>query len=141
MAEPQTPPTIFALASAPGRAGIAVLRLSGARMHRTLLALIGKTPIPRRATRAQFRDPENGELIDDGVVIYFPAPHSYTGEDVAELHVHGSRAVVAALLDVLAERDGLRLAKPGEFSRRAFENGSAAAPGAAPARRRAGRSL
>ncbi|HEX4113480.1 MAG TPA: tRNA uridine-5-carboxymethylaminomethyl(34) synthesis GTPase MnmE [Stellaceae bacterium] len=116
-------PTIFALASAPGRAGIAVLRLSGTRVHRTLLALIGKAPIPRRATRAQFRDPDSGEPIDDGVALYFPAPHSYTGEDVVELHVHGSRAVVAALLDLLGRRDGLRLAEPGEFTRRAFENG------------------
>ena len=115
--------TIFALASAPGRAGIAVLRLSGARVHRTLLALIGKIPIPRRATRAQFRDPDNGELIDDGVVLFFPAPHSYTGEDVAEFHVHGSRAVIAALLDLLGRREALRLAEPGEFTRRAFENG------------------
>ncbi|HEY5210911.1 MAG TPA: tRNA uridine-5-carboxymethylaminomethyl(34) synthesis GTPase MnmE [Stellaceae bacterium] len=115
--------TIFALASAPGRAGIAVLRLSGARVHRTLLALVGKIPIPRRATRAQFRDPDTGELIDDGVVLFFPAPHSYTGEDVAEFHVHGSRAVVAALLDLLARREALRLAEPGEFTRRAFENG------------------
>jgi tRNA modification GTPase len=116
-------PTIFALASAPSRAGIAVLRLSGPRVHRALLALIGKAPIPRRATRAQFRDPDSGEIIDDSVVIFFPAPHSYTGEDVAEFHVHGSRAVIAALLEILGKREGLRLAEPGEFTRRAFENG------------------
>jgi tRNA modification GTPase len=116
-------PTIFALASAPGRAGIAVLRLSGARVHRTLLALIGQSPVPRRATRARFRDPDSGEVLDDGVVLYFPAPHSYTGDDVAELHVHGSRAVIAALLETLGGREGLRLAEPGEFTRRAFENG------------------
>ena len=115
--------TIFALASAPGRAGIAVLRLSGTQVFRTLLALIGKSAVPRRATRANFRDPATGETIDDGIAIFFPAPDSYTGEDVGELHVHGSRAVVAALLDLLARRDGLRLAAPGEFTRRAFENG------------------
>jgi tRNA modification GTPase len=123
MAEKPSQSTIFALASAPGRAGIAVLRLSGTRVHRTLQAMIGKPPIPRRATRAQFRDPDGGEIVDDGVALYFPAPHSYTGEDVAEFHLHGSRAVVAALLDVLSRRDGLRLAEPGEFTRRAFENG------------------
>lgn len=123
MAEPQNLPTIFALASAPGRAGIAVLRLSGNRVHRTLLAVAGQSPVPRRATRVRFRDPDNGETIDDGVVIYFPAPHSYTGEDVAEFHIHGGRAVIAALLDTLGRREGLRLAEPGEFTRRAFENG------------------
>jgi tRNA modification GTPase len=118
-----TIPTIFALASAPGRAGIAVLRLSGPRVHRTVLAVAGQAPVPRRATRVRFRDPDSGELIDDGVVLYFPAPHSYTGDDVAEFHVHGSRAVIAALLEMLGRREGLRLAEPGEFTRRAFENG------------------
>ncbi len=123
MTEPLTLPTIFALASAPGRAGIAVLRLSGSRVHRTLVAVAGQSPVPRRATRVKFRDPDSGEIIDDGVTIYFPAPHSYTGEDVAEFHVHGGRAVIAALLDALGRREGLRLAEPGEFTRRAFENG------------------
>lgn len=123
MTEPHGLPTIFALASASGRAGIAVLRLSGSRVHRTLLAVAGQSPVPRRATRVKFRDPDNAEPIDDGVVIYFPAPHSYTGEDVAEFHIHGSRAVIAALLEILGRRDGLRLAEPGEFTRRAFENG------------------
>jgi tRNA modification GTPase len=116
-------PTIFALASAPGRAGIAVLRLSGPGVHRTLLAVAGQAPVPRRATRVRFRDPDSGEPIDDGVVLYFPAPHSYTGDDVAEFHVHGSRAVTAAVLEMLGRRQGLRLAEPGEFTRRAFENG------------------
>ncbi len=123
MTELQTAPTIFALASAPGRAGIAVLRLSGSRVHRTLLALVGLSPVPRRATRVKFRNPDSAEIIDDGVAIYFPAPHSYTGEDVAELHIHGSRAVIAALFELLGNREGLRLAEPGEFTRRAFENG------------------
>ncbi len=123
MVEPQTQPTIFALASAPGRAGIAVLRLSGSRVHRTLLAVVRQSPVPRRATRVRFRDPDGGETLDDGVAIYFPAPHSYTGEDVAEFHIHGSRAVIAGLLEVLGRREGLRLAEPGEFTRRAFENG------------------
>jgi tRNA modification GTPase len=112
--------TIFALATAPGRAGIAVLRLSGPAAGAALAALAGRLPPPRVAARARFRDPASGEEIDDGLMLLFPAPRSVTGEDVAELHVHGSRAVVAALLDMLARRPGLRAAEPGEFTRRAF---------------------
>ena len=115
--------TIFALATAPGRAGIAVLRLSGPRAAAALTALTGALPAPRQAQRARFRDPETGEAIDDGIALYFAAPRSFTGEDVAELQVHGSRAVVAALIEALARQKGLRLAEPGEFTRRAFENG------------------
>lgn len=115
--------TIFALATAPGRAGIAVLRLSGPQARAVLETVAGILPPPRRAVRAQFRDPFGGELIDDGLALFFPAPRSVTGEDVAELHIHGSRAVAAALLDVLSRLPGLRLAEPGEFTRRAFEHG------------------
>jgi tRNA modification GTPase len=115
--------TIFALATAPGRAGIAVLRLSGPQAGASLERLAGKRPPPRRASLASFRDPESGEAIDDGLMLLFPAPHSVTGEEVAELQVHGSRAVVAALLAALAKLPGLRLAEPGEFTRRAFEQG------------------
>jgi tRNA modification GTPase len=115
--------TIFALASAPGRAGIAVLRLSGPAAGAALRALAGKIPPPRVAQRARFRDPAEGEAIDDGLALFFPAPRSFTGEDIVELHVHGSRAVVAALLEALTRLPGLRLAEPGEFTRRAFENG------------------
>jgi len=115
--------TIFALASAPGRAGIAVLRLSGPAAGVALRALAGKVPPPRVAQRARFRDPAGGEAIDDGLALFFPAPRSFTGEEVAELHVHGSRAVVAALVEALARLPGLRPAEPGEFTRRAFANG------------------
>jgi tRNA modification GTPase len=115
--------TIFACATAPGWAGIAVIRISGPRAPEVLQALGIRTPPPRRLSRARFRDPENQDLIDDGLVALFPAPHSYTGEAMAELQVHGSRAVIAALLDVLGRLPGLRLADPGEFTRRAFENG------------------
>lgn len=115
--------TIFALATAPGRAGIAVLRLSGPAAGTALAALAGSMPHPRHAQYARFRDPASGEIIDDGLALFFPAPRSFTGEDVAELQVHGSRAVVSALFDVLARSPGLRLADPGEFTRRAFENG------------------
>jgi tRNA modification GTPase len=115
--------TIFALASAPGRAGVAVLRLSGPGAGNALHSLTGKVPPPRVAQRARFRDPGDGEAIDDGLALFFPAPRSFTGEEVAELHVHGSRAVVAALVEALARLPGLRPAEPGEFTRRAFENG------------------
>jgi tRNA modification GTPase len=115
--------TIFALASAPGRAGIAVVRLSGPGAGNALHSLSGKLPPPRVAQRARFRDPADGEAIDDGLALFFPAPRSFTGEEVVELHVHGSRAVVTALIEALARLPGLRLAEPGEFTRRAFENG------------------
>jgi len=115
--------TIVALATAPGRAGIAVLRLSGPAAGAALAACAGAVPPPRLARRARFRDPASGEAIDEGLALFFPAPRSFTGEDVAELHVHGSRAVVAALVEALTRLPGVRLAEPGEFTRRAFENG------------------
>ncbi len=114
--------TIFALASAPGRAGIAVVRISGPDTRTALTALGCETPAPRKATRAKFSD-RNGALIDDGLILWFPAPASFTGEDVAELHVHGGRAVIAHLSEMLAGIEGLRPAEPGEFTRRAFEHG------------------
>src|SRR4051794_30242187 len=113
--------TIYALATAPGRAGIAVVRASGPEAGPALRTLAGRLPRPRHATRARFHAPD-GEAIDDGLALYFPAPASVTGEDVAEFHVHGGRAVLAALFEALAGQ-GLRLAEPGEFTRRAFLNG------------------
>jgi len=113
-------PTIFALASAAGRAGIAVLRLSGDKTKDAISKLGCALPAPRKAARARFTDPLSGELLDDGLLLWFPAPHSFTGEDVAELHVHGGRAIVESILNALAAIDGLRLAEPGEFTRRAF---------------------
>ncbi len=115
--------TIYAFATAPGRAGVAILRLSGPGAADVVRALAGRLPMPRHALVAEFKDPQSGELIDRGLALYFPAPASLTGEDVAELHVHGGRAVAGALVGVLAARPGLRLAEPGEFSRRAFLNG------------------
>jgi tRNA modification GTPase len=123
LAPPPPADTIFACATAPGRAGIAVIRISGPRAFVAIEALGARKPPARHLTRARFRDPESGELIDDGLVAVFPAPHSYTGEDLAELQVHGSRAVMDALLGILGRQPGLRLAEPGEFTRRAFENG------------------
>jgi tRNA modification GTPase len=111
--------TIFALASAPGKAGVAVFRISGASAGAALEALtVAVLPAPRHLTRATIRD-ARGEIIDEGLAVWFPAPHSFTGEDVVELHLHGGRAVATALADELVAR-GLRPAEPGEFSRRAF---------------------
>lgn len=113
--------TIFALATAAGRAAVAVVRLSGPRAAEAVQALAGEVSAPRRAVVRELRD-STGELIDGGLVLWFPAPTSYTGEDVAELQVHGGPAVVDALLERLSSL-GLRLAEPGEFTRRAFEHG------------------
>ncbi|MGH6982988.1 MAG: tRNA uridine-5-carboxymethylaminomethyl(34) synthesis GTPase MnmE [Stellaceae bacterium] len=115
--------TIYAFATAPGRAGVALLRLSGPQAGAALRALAGRLPTPRHALVARFSDPRSGEPIDRGIALFFPAPRSLTGEDVAELHVHGGRAVASALIEALATQPGLRLAEPGEFSQRAFLNG------------------
>jgi len=123
-----TPQTIYALSSAPGRAGVAVIRLSGPQAADALEALTGakgeqgRLPEPRVAALRRLRD-ETGALLDEGMVLWFPAPHSFTGEDVVELQVHGGRAVLGAIFAALAKLPGLRLAEPGEFSRRAFEHG------------------
>jgi tRNA modification GTPase len=99
-----------------------VLRISGPDARRAVTLLAGGMPPPRVAQRRRLCDPQSGEALDDGLVLWFPAPRSATGEDVAELHLHGSRAVLAAVMQALA-RFGLRLAEPGEFTRRAFLNG------------------
>lgn len=116
--------TIFALSSAPGRAGVAVIRLSGPAAGSALSALTGR-PLPpaRQATLAALVDPRSDDLLDRALVLHFPGPASFTGEDVVELHVHGGRAVVDSVFDALVAMPGLRLAEPGEFTRRAFENG------------------
>ncbi len=112
--------SIFALASAQGRAGISVIRLSGVQALAAVQALTDKPLVPRRATYTPLTS--DGETIDQAVVLFFPAPHSFTGEDCVELHVHGSAAILDRLYGILMEL-GLRLAQPGEFSRRAVENG------------------
>lgn len=115
--------TIFALSSGPGRAGIAVIRVSGPAA-RDVLSRMAPTLAPaRHAAFRTVRHPRTGEAIDRSVVIFFEAASSETGEDVAELQVHGGRAVVAAVLDALGSIPGCRPAEPGEFARRAFENG------------------
>jgi tRNA modification GTPase len=115
--------TIFALSSGRPPAAIAVVRISGQRAHAALEQLIGRVPQPRRASLARVRDPETEAIIDEGLALWFPAPNSETGEDMAELQVHGGRAVIAAVLAALAKLPGLRHAEAGEFTRRAFENG------------------
>lgn len=118
-----TPQTIYALSSAPGRAGVAVIRLSGPQAADALETLVGgNLPRPRAASLRKLKD-DTGALLDEGMVLWFPAPHSFTGEDVVELQVHGGRAVLSAIFAALAKLPGLRLAEPGEFSRRAFEHG------------------
>lgn len=117
-----TAETIYALSSGSPPAGIAVVRISGPQADETLLRLAGKLPPPRIASLAALRG-RGGELLDRALVLRFPGPASATGEDVAELHLHGGRAVVTAVLGSLSEVEGLRPAAPGEFTRRAFENG------------------
>jgi tRNA modification GTPase len=113
--------TIFALSSGPPPAGVAVVRISGERARSGLEALVGPVPQPRRASLRVIKG-LNGEALDRGLVLFFPAPASATGEDVAELHLHGGRAVVGALLDRLGRIEGFRPAEAGEFTRRAFLN-------------------
>jgi tRNA modification GTPase len=120
---PSTHPTIFALSSGRGPAAIAVVRISGPRAGAALTALGVKIPSPREARLARVRNPASNEIIDEALALWFPAPHSETGEDVAELQLHGGRAVIAATLAALSRVEGLRPAEAGEFTRRAFENG------------------
>ena len=114
--------TIFAMATPPGRSAVAVCRISGSRTRDTVARLAGNVPAPRHAALSRIVHPDSGETIDDGLVLFFPAPRSYTGEDCAELQVHGGTAVSRALIDALGSL-GLRPADPGEFTRRAFLNG------------------
>jgi tRNA modification GTPase len=115
--------TIFALSSGRPPAAIAVVRISGPAARFALETMVGRLPEPRRAAFARVRDPTTGEAIDSGLIMWIPGPRSETGEDMAELHLHGGRAVIAAALAALGALDGFRLAEPGEFTRRAFANG------------------
>jgi tRNA modification GTPase len=118
-----TADTIFALSSGRPPAAIAVVRVSGPQAGEALRALIGKIPAPRQAALARVRDPASGEMIDEALALWFPGPRSETGEDTAELQLHGGRAVIAAVLAALGQVKGCRPAEAGEFTRRAFENG------------------
>src|ERR1700741_1562442 len=111
--------TIYALATPAGRSGVALVRISGPHARAALEALTHRAlPKPRVATLRRLVGAD-GISIDDALVLWFPAPHSFTGEDVAELHLHGGPAVIAAALAALSAQHGLRLAEPGEFTRRA----------------------
>src|SRR6185295_15148394 len=113
--------TIFALSSGRPPAAIAVVRISGPFARNALEALTPKLPEPRRAALRRLRDPETQAVLDEALVLWLPAPATETGEDMVELHLHGGRAVVAAVLAALGTVGGLRPAEPGEFTRRAFE--------------------
>lgn len=115
--------TIFALSSAPGRAGVAVIRVSGPKVRDVLTRMAPPMPAPNEAAFRTIRHPATREPLDKAVVLFFAGPKSETGEDVAEFQVHGGRAVVAAVLEALATLQGCRMAEPGEFVRRAFEAG------------------
>jgi tRNA modification GTPase len=116
-------PTIFALSSAPGRAGIAVMRISGGRAGEVVDTLGAPRPKDRVAALRRIRDPQSGEVLDEALVLFFAAPRTETGEDMAELHLHGGPSIVKAVLATLGRQTGCRLAEPGEFARRAFQNG------------------
>lgn len=113
--------TIAAIATPPGRGGIGIVRVSGPRARAIAQTLLGKVPAPRYASLARFHDPQ-GEVIDEGLALFFPAPHSFTGEDVLELHAHGGAVTLDMLLRA-ALAAGASAARPGEFSQRAFLNG------------------
>ena len=116
--------TIFALSTGSNKSGIAIIRISGPDTKRALGKLTKiKLPNPREAKICKIYNPENNELLDQGMLLWFPGPNSYTGEDLAEFHIHGSNAVVSALLSSLSKIENCRLAEPGEFSKIAFENG------------------
>ena len=116
--------TIYALSTGPGISGIAVIRVSGSSTAEVIKKITGsKPPVPRVATLKKFNKKGGKELIDEGVLIWFPGPNSYTGEDLAEFHTHGSRAVINAMHLTISKVKGCRLAEPGEFTKRAFQNG------------------
>ena len=116
--------TIYALSSGPGISGIAVVRVSGKDTSEVIKQITKKDlPSPRVATLKKFNKIDTNELIDEGVIIWFPGPNSYTGEDLAEFHVHGSRAVISALHSSISKIKNCRLAEPGEFTKIAFQNG------------------
>ncbi|MCH4541044.1 tRNA uridine-5-carboxymethylaminomethyl(34) synthesis GTPase MnmE [Ochrobactrum sp. A-1] len=114
--------TIFALSSGRLPSGVAVVRISGPKVRFVLETIIGSIPAPRYAAYKLFRD-RNGDSVDRGLVLFFPGPNSFTGEDCAEFHLHGGKAVVEKLLSEMGELPGCRIAEAGEFTRRAFSNG------------------
>jgi len=116
--------TIYALASGSGISGVAVIRVSGDNVKRVIKLLTGKElPSPRVATLRKINNINTSELIDEGIIIWFPNPESYTGEDMAEIHIHGGKAVVMTVQNEISKVENCRLAEPGEFTKLAFQNG------------------
>ena len=116
--------TIFALSSGPGISGVAIIRVSGIDSKKVIQFLTNKpVPEPKVATLRKINKINSSELIDEGIVLWFPGPYSYTGEDMAEFHIHGSKAVVEALQEAISKVTNCRLAEPGEFTKLAFQNG------------------
>ena len=116
--------TIYALSTGPGISGIAVIRISGEETQEVIKLLTGKDiPKPRVATLRKINKMDTSELIDEGIILWFPGPESYTGEDMAEIQVHGSKAVIDALHESISNIENCRLAEPGEFTKLAFQNG------------------
>lgn len=114
--------TIFALASGSGRAAIAILRISGLMTSNIIDQMIGRKPDPRLAKLVSFKDPQSGEILDRGLILWFPAPQSFTGEDCAEFHLHAGASTLRGIAQALQGFEGVRAAEPGEFSRRALLN-------------------
>jgi len=116
--------TIYALSTGPGVSGVAIVRISGPEASNAIKLLTKKDlPSPRIATLRKINNINTSELIDEGIIIWFPGPESYTGEDMAEVHVHGGKAIVLALQNELSKIENFRLAEPGEFTKIAFQNG------------------
>ena len=116
--------TIYALSTGPGVSGVAIVRISGNEAANVIKLITGKgVPKPRVATLRKINNINTSELIDEGIILWFPGPDSYTGEDMAEIHVHGGKAVVLALQNEISKVKNCRLAEPGEFTKLAFQNG------------------
>tara|TARA_B100000989_G_scaffold117865_1_gene86715 strand:- start:823 stop:2154 length:1332 start_codon:yes stop_codon:yes gene_type:complete len=116
--------TIFALSSGPGISGVAIIRISGNQTSNVIKSLTGRElPHPRMATLRKINNINTSDLIDEGIILWFPGPQSYTGEDMAEIHVHGGKAVVLSVQNEISKVENCRLAEPGEFTRLAFQNG------------------
>ena len=116
--------TIYALSTGPGVSGIAIIRISGPGAANVIKSLTGSgLPSPRMATLKKINNINTSELIDEGLILWFPGPDSYTGEDMAEIHVHGGNAIVLAVQNEIAKIENCRLAEPGEFTKLAFQNG------------------
>ena len=116
--------TIYALSTGPGVSGVAIIRISGSESSKVIKSLTGKEiPSPRMATLRKINNISTFELIDEGIIVWFPGPESYTGEDMAEIHVHGGKAIVLAVQNEISKVKNCRLAEPGEFTKLAFQNG------------------